>query len=538
MEPIRFESNIKIEDIPLQWISKIELYYPDLPSFPIVYLNIIKNNNRLYGFPVSVNFDIHENSCDANVLFLCNKDLENSEELKEAVSDELKERFGSKDRIALMDILEGCNENETYKAFFTDLWSYISTTYGETIPYGKYYDEIYSIVRFVAAWQPKTGRQSEMRMLYNFLSIFGERIPIEGKWANFDFFLLPNYKDVQAKSFEAYPKFKTLFSAMETLWKEYFTKNAPLSYRMENGHVTFGNKVMHKSWPQSKDAFIENVSSPLYASDKISLDEKLAMERLVDAFNRHGWRAAYFISSIMTIYLKDYYSWDKDFFISYYKDNLKGGRVGNSPKVIACFLQQGFKQKEFIPIDTWVRTFYEEVLGIKSEIEFFTTFNNLGKIERVIWLASQANKTNILNFFDMLWCQRYGTTRNTELRGANPISCYECKLKITCPSYATINNKEVLVVDKQEIDSEGKLNANTIELANQNNCTFVCVTTNKVPKKIYKKKGSAWVLIDEFSGYLLKDNELQTINNVKTMDQLINELPEFEFNAYETLLEA
>ncbi|WP_099363780.1 hypothetical protein [Fredinandcohnia onubensis] len=535
MEPIRYESIIKIEDIPLQWISKFELYYPDLPGFPIVYVHILMDDIRVFGFPVSVNFDIHENSCDANVLFLCNKDIDNDTTLKEAVSDELKERFGSKDRIGLDDILEGCNGNEVYKEFFTDLWTYISATYGETIPYGKFYDEIYSIIRFVSAWQPKTGRQSEMRMLYNFLSIFGERINVEGKWQDIDFFLLPNYTDVKNKSFDEYPKFKILFSAMEKIWNEQFTKTVGFDYRANGGIQTFENKVMRRAWPQFKDGFIEKISSVLYSENKISLDEKLALERLVDAFNRHAWRAAYFISSIMTTYLKDYYSWDKEFFIAYYKDNLKTGRVGNSPKVIACFLQQGFKQKEFIPIDTWVKTFYEEVLAIESEVDFFNEFGNLGKIERVIWLASQANKTNILNFFDMLWCQRFGTTGNTELRGPNPIACYECKLRSTCPSYSGVKNESVLVVDKANVE-DGVLLGTTQDMADENDCTYVCITNSRVPKKVYKKKGGEWRLVDEFSGYLLKDNQLQTIDDVKTMEQLIEELPPFEFNVNENHL--
>lgn len=71
---------------------------------------------------------------------------------------------------------------------------------------------------------------------------------------------------------------------------------------------------------------------------------------------------------------------------------------GYSEKVIACFLQQGFGQEEIIPVDTWIETFHKYPLGIESRTDFYTRFNGLGKMERVIWLASQSNKTNMRDF--------------------------------------------------------------------------------------------------------------------------------------------
>ena len=100
-------------------------------------------------------------------------------------------------------------------SFFDELWRYVSQSYGRYLPYGRFYEEIFSIVRFVSAWQPKTGRQSEMRMLYNFLSIFGEEIPVRGKWDYLQFFLIPSYVDTVDRNFSEFPKFDILVRCNE-----------------------------------------------------------------------------------------------------------------------------------------------------------------------------------------------------------------------------------------------------------------------------------------------------------------------------------
>ena len=45
-----------LENIPIKWLPKIELYYPDLPLFPIVYVHVKHRGQRIYGFPVSQSF--------------------------------------------------------------------------------------------------------------------------------------------------------------------------------------------------------------------------------------------------------------------------------------------------------------------------------------------------------------------------------------------------------------------------------------------------------------------------------------------------
>jgi len=479
------EIKITIENIPLPWIPKIELYYPDLPQFPLIYINTYNvNNQRIIACPVAVSYQIVEDSCNAIFTVLTN--VESNELNNKKIKAELSERIGHSKKISKEDIIGCCNGNEQYITLFTDLWEYIQFSYGEYVPYGKFYEEIFSIIRFVAAWVPKTGRQSEMRMLYNFMSAFGERIVMPKKWEHLEFYIIPNLYDITNNNISDFPKFSILETAMKKLFDKYFVKNITID------EIDF--KVMDKAWEQNKNNFISNVTDPMFSTGILSESEKFYAETLVDAFNRHAWRAAFFISSYMNI-KSDYSKWTKQFFVNFYKNGNK--LKGYSEKVIACFLQQGFLNPEVIPIDTWIKTFYEFPLGIDTTSQFFNDFSNLGKLERIIWLSSQSNKTNMKTFFDILWCQRYGTSGNKELRGINPISCYSCQLKNSCVGVSKNRFTTVKLLDESKEDDLSSIFGSNPKL------TYICVVKNGVPKRCYIRKRNNATLIDEFSGYLL-----------------------------------
>lgn len=69
MFQLKQKTEIIINGIPVQWIPKIELYYPDLPQFPIMYIHTLINNNRLVACPVSVSYDIIQDSAMLNFLY-------------------------------------------------------------------------------------------------------------------------------------------------------------------------------------------------------------------------------------------------------------------------------------------------------------------------------------------------------------------------------------------------------------------------------------------------------------------------------------
>lgn len=534
LENIRYENDIELVEIPIQWIPKIELFYPDLPNFPTGYVHLKSNSQRIYGFPISVSFVLKDRNAIPKITFLCNKDLSKNPELKQLVKNELEERIGLSGKISKSDLISFCKGNRQYEKFFANLFDYMKISFGDFIPYGRFYEEHYSMVRFVSAWQPKTGRQSEMRMLYNFLSIFGEKIPVEGKWSFFDFFLIPTYSDIKNETLGDFSKYSLLYTTLQKIKPVYFKNYCTLEGETKKIHY------MDKSWPQDRDSFRNKVILKLEEKNILKSNEGHSLGRLVDAFNRHGWRAAFYSWIILNTKDDDYNDWTKEYFTKFYLSK-KG--VGISEKVISCFVQQGFRNSEVIPVDTWIESFYKGALGIEEKKDFFNAFDNLGKIERVIWAVSQAKKTNIKTYFNMLWCIRYGDTGNNELRGANPIACYECLLAENCPHFNKIKPENVMLLDRSEArvvafrNKNGRevgkeLKSEKLSLAEKQNCKFVCILEEKVPKKIFVMKGKngSWKLIDEFSGLLLSEQKLKSRSNIITVEEFVQNMPKFNFN--------
>ena len=493
LSDIQYCHELSISNIPVQWVSKIELFCSELPNFPLVYIHKKMGDIRLYGFPVAIVAVSEQTNETVSVTFqvLSNIDLDTDVEAKRIFLNEMRNRIGVSDKISQDDIESICSPSPQYKDFFHRLWDAIEPTYGKYIPFGRFYEELYAIVRFVAAFQPKTGRQSELRMLYNFMSIFGERIQIRGVWNFCDFFLIPTYEDLINKIFDDFPIFSNLFAAMEKVYH--------ISYCVATDiNMPDGQKITIRSqqnaFKQNKAEFIQTLKE--WKDHGLLTDKDVFyMDRLVDAFNRFSWRAAFFISSIFMAFIKSYHDWDKDWFMKFYAENF----IGFSPKVIACFIQQGFHNKSVIPVDTWVEAFYKGALGIQDNQSFFCSFDDMGKLERIIWLASQANKTNIRQFFNMLWCCRYGINNSKQLRGANPLACYECKLRDVCLGYKQIKDKQVYITN---------IKAENIKLSNlSDDIIFICITDDSIPKTVFKRKGRHLKKIDEFSGYLLKNNK-------------------------------
>lgn len=529
MEEIKYSCEVEIENVPVKWLPKIELFYPDLPGFPIMYVHSVVNNEHVYGFPVTISVPPsaynQDETCNIKFLFLCNKDLSQDTNYYNQIKLDLENRIGIANAITKEQILSSCLENK-HRVFLSELFDICSKLYGKKLPYGHFYEEIYSIVRFVAAFQPKTGRQSEMRMLYNFMSTYGQSIKIDStnlpNWAFIEFFLLPTYKDIQDDNITSYENFNKLFLTIKKIWDlEYIN-----DIEIEGIYL----KSLTRAWDKNKEKLRENKLLVLErdSENNFNSEDTYQIERLVDAFNRHPWRACYFIWAIFTIKDADYNLWSKDFFKTFY---INGNRIkGCSEKVVACYLQQGFDNKDVIPIDTWIKTFYEYALSIKSPDELFNSFNNLGKLERLIWLVSQANKTNIKEYMELLWCQRFGTNNNGELRQMNPLACYECKLHHCCCGYQSIKTNKLLIKNSNETQWDNFKNR-----AIHNNCEFICVMENNIPKKIYKaifKRNSIddYYLIDEFSGYLLKEeHSLELSNDLMTVDEFIELLPEFHY---------
>lgn len=124
------------------------------------------------------------------------------------------------------------------------------------------------------------------------------------------------------------------------------------------------------------------------------------------------------------------------------------GGFYQTPKVIALYAQQCFGNTCALPVDTWVETFMKWPLKIyptrgRGLQRVFASANNLGKVERLLWISAQARKVHSSLCDDIPWCSKYDSEGKP--RGANPLACNACLLRIrnTCPAYADIAGKTI-----------------------------------------------------------------------------------------------
>ena len=381
IDPVRYETIIDLGCIPIQWIPRFELFMQDLPNFPLIYVHHYRNGQRVFGFPVSANFVEHEGGfCKVHLRFLSNRELTSDDTLMNLVKSELSERFGISDPVTKQDIIQSCNGDEGYIRFFSRIWdNVIDPHHGNSIPYGAYYEKFYSIVRFVAAWNTagRGGRQQELRQVYWFLREYGQHVDIQLYGCEFYlFFLLPTYEEIKTKSLEDFPKMSRLLSAVKKIYDLDFTER----------HVIAGKEIrsmkVGKSWPQTRDEFVRYLSRGYVSDGRLSETEAYELGLLTDMFDRFPPRAAGFIWCVMAIDTLDFESWDRDFLDAFYISCLDDKKtIGVYPKVVACFLQQGFKNIEAIPMDSWILSFVRHPLGIFGH----QNLPNSTKKEQIVW---------------------------------------------------------------------------------------------------------------------------------------------------------
>ena len=120
-----------------------------------------------------------------------------------------------------------------------------------------------------------------------------------------------------------------------------------------------------------------------------------------------------------------------------------------SPKVIAIYAQQCFGNREAMPIDTWIATFMKWPLAVFPQqrtrtpmTDVFTHAAGLGKVERLLWVTSQARKVHSSACDDAIWCVKYGAP-DAGPRGANPFACNICleAIRNQCPAHAAIRDR-------------------------------------------------------------------------------------------------
>jgi len=466
-ESLSHQFKLKITNFPDRWIPLIHLYDPDLPSFPLYYFHVLdpaiepsahpSESQRAFGYIEKINFISGEGPDIAEITYITNKDLDNPRytPLRHLVENEIKERLGFNDPVLYSDIENIFNDSQGHALVQQNelthvLWDHIIVdTYGGKLPFGRFWDEVLGLGRFVASFYSPSGRKSEMIMTHYFASRFGERISSSDIFPRVDFFLLPTFKELidQGNSLGIFPKFRKLVDISNE-----FCNNCC-------DQISFSGITISKfNREPSADSTNFDTKELLQLIDsQISSEEnrRLAKE-CYNAFNKGPGRTVIFFMMLADL-RRGYIS----------PGSLTAQQCGEmydlmkreettyqSPKVIQLYAQQCFGNSAAMPFDTWMDTIFKWPFDVFPKLHMsgkyktiFSMTRNLGKLERLLWVMAQARKVHSSACNDAVWCIKYGYIKKKikKSRAANPLSCTICNsiIRDCCPAYNVIKNTPV-----------------------------------------------------------------------------------------------
>lgn len=442
-ESLSARSEIAIPDFPSEWLPLTYLYDPDLPLFPILYFHALDPSltpnqrptfkDRVFGFVQYLNLT----PAGAVAGVILNKDLSlpENDKYKAVVEALVRERLGVNERITLPDLHNGLSGPlASANTLIDELWHQIvAPVFGNALPFGKSWDGVLGLVRFIASWNSDGGRKGELIQTHYFCSAFGERIA-SGNTINVDFYLLPTFEEFQDETnpLNIFPNFRNLVKAAASFGSKYcedveIENHKFTSFKLAKAGV--GGKL--------------NTESIIALINKEPEPTRTALFENYNAFNRGPLRSIISLAMLRDLRRK---GWSPDKLEPslcakmYFR--LKGAY--QTPKVIQLYAQQCFGAKSAFPIDTWVKTFVKWPLGfhLSNEASYSTLFASssvLGKLERLIWVAAQGRKVHSSTCAEILWCIRYGGPEK-QMRGANPLACKIClpQIRSGCPAFAMI----------------------------------------------------------------------------------------------------
>ena len=461
-ESLSQRTEVRIEDFPAEWLPLTYLYDPDLPLFPNLYFHELDPElpegqrpsfrDRVFGFVQYLNLDPNGSGATAGVVLNKNLSHTSNKKYEAVVRNAVTQRLGLGEPIKPENI-RGCLTGdglEVANKLLLEIWHLVvATAFGNKLPFGKNWDPVFGLIRYIASWNSDGGRKGELIQTHYFMSAFGERIH-PGSEVNVDFYLLPTYtefQDIANPLRQLYPKFRELVQASNSFVTDY-------CYKVEVGeHVfsAFDRKRAKVEGRLNTDAVLGLINQ------KTGTERRSLMENY-NAFNRGPQRSV--ISLLMLNDLRKGL-WDPEGLTpevcaKMYRE-LKA--TYQTPKVIQLYAQQAFGSKPVLPIDNWVKTFLQWPLGFKlgkkgDHERLFASSEVWGMIERLIWVAAQARKVHSSVCAEILWCIRYGS-RNKMMRGANPFSCKICDAQIrdVCPAYLSVKDRSV-VFNAEEFGDE------------------------------------------------------------------------------------
>lgn len=503
-EGLAFFHDFEVSDFPQEWLPLTSLYDPDIPLFPIVYLHELDpalpvqqrpgERDRIFGFIHHISYS----SATGTLTISCaiNKDL--SSELNsrfiQVVEKTARSRLGLDDPVTVADVGGALTGNLVEaNPLLMELWQKIVvSSFGGKLPYGRCWDPVFGLARFIASWNSEGGRKGELIQLHAYAASFGQRISTSGS-IHADFYLLPTWQEFHdlKNPLSIFPNYSVLVGTdgASEFFKNTFTKDIQLS--------RFGYSAFDLSTARDKTggtfrkldtaALVEimNTASP-------ENGVRIALYNNYSAFNRGPGRA---VLSLLLHYDLRHQKWNPENLTQQDCIEQYTCLTGSyqSPKVMALYAQQCFGSLPVLPMDNWIKTFLATPLNLDPEQKTFHTrvFNSSdrwGKIERLIWVAAQSRKVHASVAENILWCIRYGGP-GKEMRSANPFSCKVClnHIRTVCPSWHAIKDLQILF-NPENIPINGFSIETSAKNNIQENQTFVQCTRTKFCHDEYTPK--------------------------------------------------
>lgn len=436
-EALAYGIALQFNDVPPEWAPLVFPFDPDLPLFPLLYFHVLANDlgdhrpargDRAFGYIRSVQIDLNTRVLTAQII--CNKDLNvepHTARFMESVRAEVAHRLGLSDRVLIEDIE---NLFPSDSPFFDripvlrEMWHHVvARGYGGALPFGRLWDRVLGLPRFYASWNPPDGgRKAEFIMTHYFCTHFGQPIHFGAGVPTVDFYLLPTWEELtdHGNPLALFPEFRHLVNAATALCRLRLFRG----YDLQSWSYT--GLVMPKGSRVDK-AFYMGMVKRAGAQNSRSLIE------CFNAFNKGAQRTVIFL-----MFLSDIRQLDAaaprpagaarrrlnpallsaadaaDLFRNM-------GKGFQSKKVIAIYAQQCHANHHCLPVDTWIAALLAHPLvvaeydrkngtprGTKANRNAIQTFisagNQLGKVERLLWVTAKARKTDSAICDDALWC--------------------------------------------------------------------------------------------------------------------------------------
>lgn len=511
------QSEVRIEDFPYKWVPMMNFFDSDVPGFPLHRVHVKSGSTRIFGAPVTktVHQRNDDGTCTLGVDVITNRPLDEvPSSARTEFEQELKERFGYSEALSIEDVRACCqnpdgtrdDRHETWEHMIDIIFPRLERYFGNRIRCGRFYSKTYGLFRLVSTWNVPGGEKQEIIMTSNLMKTVGERVDSEqGEAINLQ--IVPTYEEIVNDKIEGFPAFQRLKEAVEDYGDQYLTRR----YSTENSTI----HLLGEEFDVPMRAHIWED-----AMESVDAENRELLVQLKEDMNRMYQRPFVLIVYLYNVFQGlDFSELTRSDYAEIYRSRPRT----MYPKVLGMILQQAFGNYETIPVDTWVKTFFETVLETEGD-DIPESGSELGKFERFVWEISQLRKTNQPLFDDIVHCIKTGVmyAESMQMRNPNPLSCNLCALSDDgCPTYESTADSQVAVVERSRFvtddgpnriefdtssrkisDEHGELYLDESELDDRTSLEFVVISVDGEALASYsptRRDRNRWKRTDDMS---------------------------------------